>query len=355
MTTGGSGKPASKRIAGAADQRQSDSERSAADTDRTASGDDQTGSDEDQTRSDEDQTGSERDDASAARDQRAADQDQASADQQKRSKSDGAAQETYEATRITREASTISRLATHMARATTTRSRAETAAERDESAAERDESARRADVRAAAIERSIAASNAPAGEKLEQVRARAAADRTRAAVDRDRAAQDRAHAARARARLESELYSAHLDDLTGAFRREAGRLALTHEIERARRADGRFVIAFVDVDRMKHTNDKEGHAAGDRVLQTLVWAMRSQLRSYDPVVRYGGDEFVCGLGGVDLDEVERRFDAIGRAVQIDVGVGISVGLAALAAEDTLDELTARADIALLMAKKRHRE
>ncbi len=83
--------------------------------------------------------------------------------------------------------------------------------------------------------------------------------------------------------------------------------------------------------------------------------MRSNLRSFDPVVRYGGDEFVCGLGGADIDEVERRFSLIRQTLQNDVGVGISVGLAALGADETLDELTARADAALLEAKKGIRE
>jgi diguanylate cyclase (GGDEF)-like protein len=188
--------------------------------------------------------------------------------------------------------------------------------------------------------------------ELEEARARAAADRACAAAERDRAVQDRADADRELARLEAELHSAHLDELTGAYRREMGRLALSHEIERARRGDGRFVLAFVDVDGLKGVNDREGHAAGDRVLQTLVGTMRLNVRSFDPIVRYGGDEFVCGLGGVDRGEVEGRFDVIDRSVQEDVGVGISVGFAALAANETLDQLTARADAALLEAKKR---
>ena len=98
-----------------------------------------------------------------------------------------------------------------------------------------------------------------------------------------------------RARLEAELQRAHLDGLTGAFRREMGRLALRNEIDRARRADGKFVIAYIDVDGLKGVNDRNGHAAGDRVLRMLVATMRANLRSYDPIVRFGGDEFVCGI------------------------------------------------------------
>jgi diguanylate cyclase (GGDEF)-like protein len=123
-------------------------------------------------------------------------------------------------------------------------------------------------------------------------------------------------------------------------------------MERARRGDGNFVIAFVDVDGMKQVNDRQGHAAGDEVLKALVAHMRSNLRSFDPIVRYGGDEFLAGVGGVSLEEVGRRFAVIDLSVQREVGVGISVGLAALGPDDTLDQLTARADTSLLDAKAR---
>lgn len=130
-----------------------------------------------------------------------------------------------------------------------------------------------------------------------------------------------------------------------------GWLALTHDIARARRGDGRFVIAFVDVDDMKGVNDRQGHAAGDHVLRARVAAMQSHLRSFDPIVRFGGDEFVCGLGGADLRDVRRRFQLIRASVRDEVDVGFSVGLASLAADESLDQLTARADAALLRAKK----
>jgi diguanylate cyclase (GGDEF)-like protein len=132
-----------------------------------------------------------------------------------------------------------------------------------------------------------------------------------------------------------------------------GRLALSHEIDRARRSDGRFVLAFVDVDRFKVVNDRDGHAAGDRVLQAVVRAIRAWLRSFDPIIRYGGDEFVCGLSGTDLAEAERRFDLIGAALAADASVGISVGFAALSADDTADLLTERADAAMLVVKAEH--
>jgi len=313
---------------------------------------DQTASDADQSASDADQAAAERDDEDALRDQQNSEEDQERADRALPANAGGASLAAYEATRSKRQATKVHRLATHVDRSHTASIRGGTASVRDATAAARDETARRRDAQARAFDASIVASDAPLAEKMERVRARAEADRARAAADRARAAADRAEAARERERLEAELNTAHLDDLTGAFRREMGWLALSHEIDRARRGDGRFVIAFVDVDDLKAVNDRAGHAAGDRVLRRLVSAMRSHLRSFDPIVRFGGDEFVCGLGGADLEEVERRFSLILGSVEEGVGAGFSVGFASLAADETLDQLTARADAALLDAKRK---
>ena len=317
----------------------------AREAERSALNAEQTASDSDQTSSDADQDASERDDSEAVSDQVASDREQAAAERQRQLPAGTSEDGAYEAASNTRRAGTVSRLANRIRRATAARLRAATAEERDRVAAERDEMARRRDAQAEAIDERIATSDEPLAEKFEQLRARAAADRRRAA-------QDRADAALERARLEAELNSAHLDDLTGVYRRETGTTALTHEMERARRGDGLFVIAFVDVDGMKQVNDGQGHAAGDHVLKTLVEHMRSNLRSFDPIVRYGGDEFIAGMGGVSLDEVGRRFATIDLAVKREVGVGVSVGLAELGPNDTLDQLTARADACLLETKTR---
>jgi diguanylate cyclase (GGDEF)-like protein len=327
----------------------------ATDADQTAADVDQTGSDADQTAADIDETAAARDEADAASDQLAADQDQETADHQRLTWGAGPTPPAYEASRLARATSSINRLATHVARLGTARSRILTAIKRDANAASRDVTARRRDEEAEALAQSLAVSDESLEQRLAEISARAAADRAQAAADRLKAAEDRAEAARERELLQAELHNAHLDDLTGAFRRETGRLALRHEIDRARRADGRFVVAFVDIDGMKTVNDRDGHAAGDHVLQTLVWTLRSNLRSFDPVVRYGGDEFVCGIGGIDIGDVERRFAAIDRALLDDVGVGISVGLAGLEPDDTLERITARADAALLDAKKKRRD
>jgi diguanylate cyclase (GGDEF)-like protein len=173
----------------------------------------------------------------------------------------------------------------------------------------------------------------------------------RAALDRARADSQRRHAAAAtRARLREELRGSHLDDVTWAFGRETEWHALALEIDRSRHGDGRFVLAFLDIDGLKGINDRAGHEAGDLVLRTLVATLRSSLRSFDPIMRFGGDEFMCGIGGADVGEVEGRLAGTQRSLYADTGASFSVGLAVLSAGETLEQLTARADTALLDAK-----
>jgi diguanylate cyclase (GGDEF)-like protein len=327
----------------------------AASGDQTRADADQTGADADQTFSDADQTASGTDQASANLDQIASNHDQATADRDRAAHAllTAADEGAYEASRGERETTTVARQGRGLDRAQTARERDATADHRDRVSVARDVAGRARDARLTQPGRAATSAEVPLLKKLEELGAQAAADRARAAADRERAARDRAKAARERARLEAELRSAYLDDLTGAYHRQMGRLALSHEIDRARRSDGRFVLAFVDVDGLKDVNDRDGHTAGDHVLQTVVTAIRTRLRSFDPIIRFGGDEFVCGLIGTDRAEVKRRFDAIGAAIMAEAHVGISVGLATLAPGDTADRLIERADATMLHVKAKH--
>jgi diguanylate cyclase (GGDEF)-like protein len=186
-------------------------------------------------------------------------------------------------------------------------------------------------------------------------RADAAADRAWAASDRHLAAHDRESALEDSGQAQIELAEAHLDGLTGAQRRELGRVALQHEIERSRRSSEPFALAFIDVDGLKELNDREGHAAGDALLQTVVAALRSQMRSYDPIVRVGGDEFLCGFTNTDLETTRRRVDQIRAAIAPGpTAASISVGIAVLGDRDTLEMLIARADADMYACKERQR-
>ncbi len=329
--------------------------RTALDDERVAADADQTTADADQTVSDDDASASDRDQASSEADQRLSDQDQAAADEEHADDPEPEKDASYFESRADRARVSEKRHATQLDRSRTGIERDASADSRDANATLRDERASERDAMAGEREESIASLDADTARKFEHLRRQAATDRADAARDRARAARDRAEAARERARYEAELMRAHVDDLTGAYRREVGCLALSHEIDRARRGDGRFVVAFVDLDGLKSINDLNGHAAGDAALKAVVDALRANLRSFDPVLRYGGDEFVAGMGGVDFDDAERRFEAIKVTLRQDAAVGISVGIAALAMGETLDELIARADSALLRRRRSARD
>jgi diguanylate cyclase (GGDEF)-like protein len=220
--------------------------------------------------------------------------------------------------------------------------------ERDSAAEERDSAAQRRD-RAAGERDRAAGVSISEHEQAARDRAGAARDRGEGSHDRERAAYDRRQAARDRAR-------AGVDGLTGALQRDRGLVDLQREIDRARRSDGRLVLAFVDVDGLKAVNDAQGHAAGDQLLRDVALALTTGLRPYDLVLRYGGDEFLCALSGTDVEGARRRFDEVARDLtERSSKASVSMGLAALANSDTLEELTARADAALLAGRRGARQ
>ena len=181
---------------------------------------------------------------------------------------------------------------------------------RDDRAVERDVRAAERDARAAAREDEARARAAASGGDYprliaEQVLARR--DRYAAARDRFHATSDRAAARLDRIVSANERVESSIDGLTGAYRRDAGMLELEHEIARAHRTGDSFVLAFVDVNNLKVRNDRHGHIAGDQLLRKIADTVRANVRSYDLVVRYGGDEFICGFPALDVNDAAERF------------------------------------------------
>ena len=111
------------------------------------------------------------------------------------------------------------------------------------------------------------------------------------------------------------------------------------------------MLAFVDVNGLKEINDSRGHLAGDRVLREVVSTLRTKLRSYDLIVRFGGDEFLCAIPGVSLAEAEERLAAVNTVLTaFPAHASVTTGLADLQADDSLEDLIARADSALYLQR-----
>ena len=242
-------------------------------------------------------------------------------------------EDAHSRSRADRARSAAERERTREARNLTTIEREGTAVERDAAATlrdavaeARDQTADARDIAAEAHERALGKGDGIAAA----IRDSAAADRWRAAADRQRAAQDRAQAAHDRKRALAELEDARISTTSPASCAAGwARLALENEMARARRTDGRLVLAFIDVDGLKAVNDSHGRAAGDAVLQELASVLRQNLRPYEPVVRIGGDEFVCAMIGTDLETATRRFTEIKQIFDGSSIASMSFGLAVL--------------------------
>ncbi|MGW0803550.1 GGDEF domain-containing protein [Nonomuraea sp. NPDC002799] len=158
--------------------------------------------------------------------------------------------------------------------------------------------------------------------------------------------------------------AARTDAKTGLLNAAAWQREADTEIVRARRTGDTLAVLIIDIDHFKRVNDAHGHLAGDQVLIGVAATLRSQLRDYDVVGRFGGEEFVVLLPGADMQEARRVAERlrirIGHmAVPADdtlIRVTISAGVALMSIHgDDLIDLLAAADVALYRAKELGRD
>ena len=173
--------------------------------------------------------------------------------------------------------------------------------------------------------------------------------------DRAAAALDRAEAALDRYRASQYLLVSYQDDLTGALQRSVGRDRLADEVSRAHRSGGPLAVVFVDVDHLKEVNDRHGHAEGDALLRSVGEVLRADVRDYDVVVRWGGDEFVCAFPGMSAEEAGGRMAEVNDRLALRrPGASVGFGVTALRDDDTLDDALHRADSALSELRRARR-
>ncbi|MEQ8691402.1 MAG: sensor domain-containing diguanylate cyclase, partial [Pseudomonadales bacterium] len=153
-------------------------------------------------------------------------------------------------------------------------------------------------------------------------------------------------------------YEASHDALTDTFNRRVFTEVGQSQISAALRSKSSLALVVLDIDHFKSVNDSYGHAVGDKVLQAVVDAVRSNLRESDLLARIGGEEFVV-LGNVTKTEdplalAERVRIAVERADTPAAIVGqkitVSCGASELRPGDDLSLLLSRADKALYKAK-----
>ncbi len=152
------------------------------------------------------------------------------------------------------------------------------------------------------------------------------------------------------------------DALTGLSNRVHFERALAAELGHAMRMDSPFTLLLLDLDGFKAVNDGFGHAAGDEVLCEVSQRITQQMRQGDVLARLGGDEFgiVMRDGSDDAAKAlaRRIVKAVSQPITLgsgdEVGVGVSIGLAAYASHITsVRTLMGHADQALYQAKKQN--
>lgn len=164
--------------------------------------------------------------------------------------------------------------------------------------------------------------------------------------------------------LKEELQrQARTDGLTGLANRRYFQECAQTEFERSRRYQHPLSLIAVDIDHFKDINDRHGHPAGDRVLQTLTLCMQENLRGNDVFGRTGGEEFCILLPETQLPaaaELAERLRAhLGLCValnDLDLRVSASFGVTSSHGQDErFDQVFARADRALYVAKAQGRD
>ena len=126
-------------------------------------------------------------------------------------------------------------------------------------------------------------------------------------------------------------YQATHDALTGLANYREFLDALEREVRRSERSNRSFAILLMDMDALKHINDRLGHLAGNRALQRLAEVMKEQCRSIDLAARYGGDEFAVLLIDADPGMARQIAGRVQTALQgsreepaLTVSIGVSV-------------------------------
>jgi two-component system, cell cycle response regulator len=154
------------------------------------------------------------------------------------------------------------------------------------------------------------------------------------------------------------------DGLTGLLNRTAVMDALQVELERAERGQQPVSVMLADLDFFKKINDTYGHLVGDSVLAESARRMKTAIRRYDSLGRWGGEEFLFVLPGCTLDDAVAHAERIREAIAATpysnatapLAVTCSIGVAARDRPGTehADELVKEADLALYEAKRRGR-
>ncbi len=159
------------------------------------------------------------------------------------------------------------------------------------------------------------------------------------------------------------LEMASTDFLTGVLNRRAFIERMDKEICRSIREDKHLSLILADIDSFKTINDHYGHHAGDLVLQKFTEKLSELLRPYDFIGRYGGEEFLVCLAGVDEGQARHIAERMRKKIEqltiivpegsdaLKITASFGVVSRSTGTEASLNSMTRGADDAMYMAKR----
>ncbi|MFM2130364.1 MAG: hypothetical protein RL477_1910, partial [Pseudomonadota bacterium] len=152
------------------------------------------------------------------------------------------------------------------------------------------------------------------------------------------------------------------DSLTGLLNRRSFMAELSRRFERTAGGNGGGALVYCDLDNFKQVNDTHGHERGDKALCELARLLKVSTRGEDLVARLGGDEFALWLEGTDeaaagaragfLLDRARVLVPYSGGVDCPLGISLGIAVAVPGSGETMDELMARADVAMYASKKK---
>tara|TARA_R110000850_G_scaffold16992_13_gene52633 strand:- start:1998 stop:3095 length:1098 start_codon:yes stop_codon:yes gene_type:complete len=151
-----------------------------------------------------------------------------------------------------------------------------------------------------------------------------------------------------------------IDALTGVFNRRAMSADIKAALATSERNGTQQLLAILDLDYFKSVNDKYGHAAGDEVLMNFAAIITSNIRQYDRLYRFGGEEFVLLISQTNDQQhtfINNVRAAIKQGLKTPDGkeITVSLGVAPWTPGTTEDTWLQRADEALYKAKAEGRD
>lgn len=155
---------------------------------------------------------------------------------------------------------------------------------------------------------------------------------------------------------------ANTDELTGLLNRRAFTEIFEKNCAQFNQKNEPFSVFILDIDFFKKINDKEGHLAGDAVIQYIAQKIKENIREQDFAARYGGEEFVIMLPRADMETTCQVASRIGTVISgkpalyqgREIPVTVSIGIAVMKENDNANTLLERADERLYMAKNQGR-